>query len=194
VTDRFQGGRHRHVGNSSACYKMGNYHPISMKRDTHTKKHMMSSKITKAEVYTNFQDGRRRHFGNSSECYRMGNCHPILMKIGTQTKTGMLSSKITEAEVTDRFQDGCRRHVLHSSACYKMGIYHSFLMKIGTKTKKNMLSSKVTKSKAYGKKQKKIKCKKRYRFKKATLYEREVLKKQNSLFAGRSFHTHTTCD
>jgi hypothetical protein len=35
-------------------------------------------------------------------------------------------------------------------------------------------------------------CKKRYRFKKATLYEREVIKSKNFLFAGRSFHTHTT--
>jgi hypothetical protein len=26
VTDRFQDGRRRHVGNSSACYNMGNYH------------------------------------------------------------------------------------------------------------------------------------------------------------------------
>jgi hypothetical protein len=39
---------------------------------------------------------------------------------------------------------------------------------------------------------KNIKCKKRYRFKKATLYEREVIKSKNFLFAGRSFHTHTT--
>jgi hypothetical protein len=51
-------------------------------------------------------------------------------------------------------------------------------MKIGTQTKKHMLSSKVTKAEAYGKKTAKIKCKKRYRFKKATLYEREVIKKQ----------------
>jgi hypothetical protein len=37
------------------------------------------------------------------------------------------------------------------------------------------------------------KCKKRYRFKKATLYQREVVKKsKNPLFAGTSFHTHTT--
>jgi hypothetical protein len=61
VTYRFQDGR-RHVGNSSACYKMGNYHPILLKFDTQTKKDMLSSKITKAEVWTNFQDGRRRHF------------------------------------------------------------------------------------------------------------------------------------
>jgi hypothetical protein len=30
VTDRFQDGRRRHVGNSSACHKMGNNHPILM--------------------------------------------------------------------------------------------------------------------------------------------------------------------
>jgi hypothetical protein len=52
-------------------------------------------------------------------------------------------------------------------------------MKIGTQTKQKMLSSKVIKAEAYGKKTAKVKCKKRYRFKKATLYEREVIKKQN---------------
>jgi hypothetical protein len=56
-----------------------------------------------------------------------------------------------------------------------------------------MLSSKVIKAEAYGKKQQQIKCKKRYRFKKATLHEREVIKKQKFLFVGRSFHTNTTC-
>jgi hypothetical protein len=34
VTDRFQDGRRRHVGNSSACYKMGNYHRTLMKSGT----------------------------------------------------------------------------------------------------------------------------------------------------------------
>jgi hypothetical protein len=38
VTDRFQDDRRRHVGNSSECYKMGNYHPILMKIGTQTKK------------------------------------------------------------------------------------------------------------------------------------------------------------
>jgi hypothetical protein len=61
VTDRFQDGR-RHVGNSRACYKMGNYHPILMKIGTQTKKNMLISKITNAEVLSNFQDGHRRHF------------------------------------------------------------------------------------------------------------------------------------
>jgi uncharacterized protein with von Willebrand factor type A (vWA) domain len=61
VTDRFQDGRRRHVGNSSECYKMGNYHPILMKIGTQTKKNMLSLKITKAEVQAKFQDGRRRH-------------------------------------------------------------------------------------------------------------------------------------
>jgi hypothetical protein len=51
VTDRFQDGRRRHVGNSSECYKMGNYHPILMKIDTQTKKNMLSSKVIKAEAY-----------------------------------------------------------------------------------------------------------------------------------------------
>jgi hypothetical protein len=31
VTDRFQDGSRRHVGNSSARYKMGNYHPSEFK-------------------------------------------------------------------------------------------------------------------------------------------------------------------
>jgi hypothetical protein len=30
---------------------MGNYHPISMKIGTQTKKNMLSSKVTKAEAY-----------------------------------------------------------------------------------------------------------------------------------------------
>jgi hypothetical protein len=55
---------------------------------------------------------------------------------------------------------------------------HRTLMKVGTQTKTDMLSSKVIKEKAYGKKAAKIKRQKRYRFKKATLYEREVSKKQ----------------
>jgi hypothetical protein len=93
--------------------------------------------------------------------------------------------------MTDRFQDGRRRHVGNSSECYKMGNYHPILIKFGTQTKTGMLSSKVTKAEAYDKITATIKCKKRYRFKKATLYEREVIKKQRFLFSGRSFHTHT---
>jgi hypothetical protein len=50
VTDRFQDGRRRHVGNSSDLYKMGNYHPILMKIGTQTNKNMLRSKITKAKV------------------------------------------------------------------------------------------------------------------------------------------------
>jgi hypothetical protein len=65
MIDRFQDGRRRHVGNSSACYKMGNYHPISMKIDTQAKKNILSSKVTKAEVTDRFQDGRCRHVGTS---------------------------------------------------------------------------------------------------------------------------------
>jgi hypothetical protein len=95
----------------------------------------------------------------------MGSYHPNLMKFDTQTKKNILSSKVTKAEVTDRFQDSRRRHVGNSSACHKMGNYHRSLMKIGTQTKTDMLSSKVIKAEAYGKKTAKIKCKKRYRFK-----------------------------
>jgi hypothetical protein len=93
----------------------------------------------------------------------------------------------------DRFQDGRRRHVGNSSAYYKMGNYHRTLMKIDTQTQQNMLSSKVLKAEAYGKKQQKLNVKNDIVFKKATLYEREVIKKQKFFFAGRSFHTHTTC-
>jgi hypothetical protein len=51
VTDRFQDGRHRHVGNSSACYKMGNYHRTLMKISTQTKTDMLSLKVIKAKAY-----------------------------------------------------------------------------------------------------------------------------------------------
>jgi hypothetical protein len=67
--------------------------------------------------------------------------------------------------MTDRFQDGRCRYVGTSSACYKIGIYHQTLKKIGAQTKQNMLSGKVIKVEAYGKKIAKIKCKKRYHFK-----------------------------
>jgi hypothetical protein len=63
VTDRFQDGRRRHVGNSSECYQMGNYHPILMQISMETKKNMLSLKITLPEVTIKFQDGRR-HIGN----------------------------------------------------------------------------------------------------------------------------------
>jgi hypothetical protein len=54
VTDCFQDGRRRHVGNSSAYYKIGNYHPILMEIGEQTKIHMLSSNITEAEVYGHF--------------------------------------------------------------------------------------------------------------------------------------------
>jgi hypothetical protein len=66
---------------------MGNYHPISIQLGTQTKKSMLKSKTTKAEVQAEFQDGHHRHFENSSACCKMGNHHPILVKINTQTKT-----------------------------------------------------------------------------------------------------------
>jgi hypothetical protein len=106
----------------------------------------------------------------------MGSCHPHFMKFDTQTKKNMLSSKVTKAEMIDRFQDGRRRHVENSSACYEMGNYRRTLMKIGAQTKTDMLSS-SHKSGSLRQKTAKIKCKKRYRFKKATLYERAVRKK-----------------
>jgi hypothetical protein len=96
---------------------MDNYHPILMKISTQTKKNMLRSKITKAEVQTKFQDGRRRHVGNSSECYKMGNYHLISTKIATQTKKNTLSSKIIRAEVHGHFQDGRPGCFGNSSAC-----------------------------------------------------------------------------
>jgi hypothetical protein len=50
VTDRFEDGRRRHVRNSSACNKMGNYHRTLMKVGTQTKADMLSSKVIKAEA------------------------------------------------------------------------------------------------------------------------------------------------
>jgi hypothetical protein len=51
VTDRFQDGCHRHVENSSACYKIGNHHRTLMKIGTQTKTDMLISKVIKAEAY-----------------------------------------------------------------------------------------------------------------------------------------------
>jgi hypothetical protein len=51
-------------------------------------------------------------------------------------------------------------------------------MKFGIQTKREMLSLTITKAEVYGKRTTNFKCKKRYRFKKATFYEREVIKKQ----------------
>jgi hypothetical protein len=51
-------------------------------------------------------------------------------------------------------------------------------MKFGTQTKRDVLGLTITKAEVYGKNSPKIKCEKRYRFKKATLYERKVIKRQ----------------
>jgi hypothetical protein len=51
MINRFQNGRRGHVENSSACYKMGNYHRTFMKIGTQTNTDMLSSKVTKAEAY-----------------------------------------------------------------------------------------------------------------------------------------------
>jgi hypothetical protein len=50
VTIKFQDGRRRPLGNSRACYKMGNYHPILMQIGTQTKKNLLNSKIIIPEV------------------------------------------------------------------------------------------------------------------------------------------------
>jgi hypothetical protein len=66
-------------------------------------------------------------------------------------------------------------------------------MQIGTQTKQNMvIECKSLKSGSLRQKQQKLNVKKRYRFKKATLYEREVIKSKHFLFAHRSFQIHTT--
>jgi hypothetical protein len=57
-----QDGRRRHFGNSSECYKTGNYHPILMKIAKQTKKNLLSSKFVISEGQAKFQDGGRRHF------------------------------------------------------------------------------------------------------------------------------------
>jgi hypothetical protein len=80
-------------------------------------------------------------------------------------------------KVTDRFENGRCHHVRNSRECYKMINSHPILMKIGTHTKTDMLSLKI-KSGSVRQKTAKIKCKKLYRFKKATLYEHKVMKKQ----------------
>jgi hypothetical protein len=52
VQDNFHDGRRRHVGSSSACYKVRNRHSIPIKIGRQTENCMLSLKITKAEVYT----------------------------------------------------------------------------------------------------------------------------------------------
>jgi hypothetical protein len=68
-------------------------------------------------------------------------------------------------------------------------------MKIGSLAKQNMLiECKSHKSGSLRQKTAKIKCKKLYRFKKATLYEREVIKKQKIFIRRQKLpYTHTTC-
>jgi hypothetical protein len=41
MIDRLQDDRRRHVENSSACYKMGNYHRTLMKIGTQTEQNML---------------------------------------------------------------------------------------------------------------------------------------------------------
>jgi hypothetical protein len=48
VQAKFQDGCRRHFGNSSACNKIGNYHPIVMEICIQTKKNMLSSESAKA--------------------------------------------------------------------------------------------------------------------------------------------------
>jgi hypothetical protein len=55
VTDRFQDGRRRHVVNSGACNKMGNYNAILMQIRIQTKKSMPSSEIRKPEAWSSFK-------------------------------------------------------------------------------------------------------------------------------------------
>jgi hypothetical protein len=62
-----------------------------------------------------------------------------------------------------------------------MGNYHPILLTFGTQTKTYTLNLTITKAEEYSKKSPTMKCKKRYRFEKATLYEHEVIKKQKLL-------------
>jgi hypothetical protein len=71
-----------------------------------------------------------------------------------------------------------------------MGNYHPILMKIGTQTNKIMLSSKITKAEVYGEKTATINCKKNdIILKRQRCMSANLSKKENFLFAGRSFHT-----
>jgi hypothetical protein len=100
------------------------------------------------------------------------------MKFDTKTNKKMLSLKFTIPEMIDRFQDGRRRHVGNSSACYKMGNYIAGFDENWYTDSAKHADCKSHKSGSLRQKKAKIKCKKRYRFKMATLYEREVIKKQ----------------
>jgi hypothetical protein len=55
VTDRFQDGRRRHIGNSSACNKIGNCNPILMQIGTQTKKACRVQKLQKQKRWLNFK-------------------------------------------------------------------------------------------------------------------------------------------
>jgi hypothetical protein len=45
---KFQDDRSRHVGNSSACYKVGSYYPIFVKIDTQAETDMLNAIDTKS--------------------------------------------------------------------------------------------------------------------------------------------------
>jgi hypothetical protein len=55
VQTKFQDGRRRLFGNSSACNKMGNYHRILMQIGIQTKKSMLSSKFINQKCRPNFK-------------------------------------------------------------------------------------------------------------------------------------------
>jgi hypothetical protein len=74
-----------------------------------------------------------------------------------------------------------------------MGKYHPIFMKFGTQTKKNMLSSRIIKAEAYGKKQQKSNVINDIVLRKQRGMSAKLYKSKIFLFAGRSFHTHTTC-
>jgi hypothetical protein len=54
VTDRFQNGRHRHVGNSRTYFLLGNYHPILLKF------------VAQADRHAEFKNRRRGSAGQFS--------------------------------------------------------------------------------------------------------------------------------
>jgi hypothetical protein len=74
-----------------------------------------------------------------------------------------------------------------------MDIYHPISMKIGTQAKQNLLSSRVIKAEAYGEKQEKLNVENDIVLRRQRCMSARFQKSKKFLFAGRSFHTYTTC-
>jgi hypothetical protein len=74
-----------------------------MKIDSHTEKHMLSSKNAKAGLYRHFPRWPPPPSTKSFDSCKKGEYDPILMKFGTQTEKHMLSSKNAKAGVYRHF-------------------------------------------------------------------------------------------